>query len=201
MTTATKTKTTKPSPLAKIKAAEAAWAKAQDAASEASREHSERMRLTQGLTDERRRLAHHDPELVNYKGQPAKPDNAIAKIDLKLAKLDVDDAAARVNHARELERVARQRFEDLVRAHGDALDAKRRPEGEALLAEYVEKAAALAEVSERILGFGKRSFELAHIRQIDTRRIPIDGAANTARLTRQLADSPPALPIQPTELG
>jgi hypothetical protein len=192
MATATKPRT---SPLEKIKAAEVAWAEARDAASAAAREHGEQARLAQGLTDKRRRLVHADPELILHTREAADPDNPVGKIDRKLGKLDVEDAAAKNAHARELERVARQRFEDLVKAHGAALEESRRPEGEALLSEFSTKAAALADVADQLLAYGQRSVELAGVRKLSTQQIPIDGIADAARATRQLAEHPPALPV------
>jgi len=89
----------------------------------------------------------------------------------------------------------------LVCAHGDAIEEARRPEGEALLAAFAAKLKEDADRADELVAFAQRSFELAHIRRQDTRQIPIDGVANAARMLRQLAESPPALPIRPKELS
>jgi hypothetical protein len=154
----------------------------------------------QALTDERRALVHRDPELVTHTGEAADPSNAIADLDKRIADLgDLADSAARVEHAKGIEQSKRQAFEDQARNHGPALDEARRPEGESLLSAFTEAAATLGAVADQLVAFGHRSMEFAHIQKQDTQRIPIDGVADAQRTARGLADSPPALPIQPRE--
>lgn len=97
-------------------------------------------------------------------------------------------------HAKELERVATQRRDDLIRAHGPLIEQARREEGEALRSEYETKVGALLDVTERMLLYGRRSMHLAAIRGIDTHRVPIDAISNATRTLRELAETVPPAP-------
>jgi hypothetical protein len=191
MRTATKSK---PAPLERVKQAEVAWLGTRDAATAAGREHSETANRARALEDQRRKVVHQHPELVNHRHEPVDTENPVAKIDAELAKLDVADAELKYRHCQELERVARQRFQDLVRAHGPAVEEARREEGEKLGAEWDAKAAALQDVTDRMHAYAQRSMQLAGIRGIDTHRVAIDPISDVKHTVEGLVASPPPVP-------
>lgn len=82
-----------------------AWHKAAAEASRLGFEFGAKVREARALQDERQRLIHRDPGLVNHLHEPVKTtDNPVAKVDAAIADLgDIDDLGRQVEHARRLE--------------------------------------------------------------------------------------------------
>ena len=190
----TKAPPKKADPLVKVAEAEAAMTEAQEAAEAAGLKLAEATERVKALQQERAQLVHDDPTLVDHRSEPVEACNAVGKIDAELSEIDLEDAELRYGHNKELARAAQERWHGLVREHGREIDEARQPDGEALVAEWQATAAALAEVSERLIGFGQRSMTLAATRGLDTRLVPIEAISDRVRTIRELVAHPPPVP-------
>lgn len=184
----------KADPLVKVAKAEAALAQAQEVAQVAGRKVTSTTQRVKQLLEQRARLVRAEPELIDHRGAATDPANPVGRVDAELTKIDLEDLQLRASHALQLVRAAEERWQDLVRVHGEAIDEARRPEGEALVEEWKAQATALAEVTENLIGYGQRSMTLAATRSIDTRRVPIDAVGDLARTIRDLVANPPPVP-------
>ncbi len=151
MTAATKTKT---SPLARLEQLEAEQARAAAEHSELSREQARVFARARELSDQRRRETHRDPTLVDAHGSPVDSGGVIAAIDKELESLgDLHDLAARVTHAREVERKRQGDVRAFIDEHAEELLEELVPVGE----EHV------AAVAERVSGAGRGSRALPRV--------------------------------------
>ncbi len=182
MTAATKTKT---SPLARLEQLEAEQARAAAEHSELSREQHRVFTRARELSDQRRRETHRDPTLVDAHGSPVDPGGVIATIDKELESLgDLHDLAARVTHAREVERKRQGDVQAFIEEHAEELLEELVPVGEEHIAAVAERVAALVEEAERYLGFTQRITGLTHAAQrLDSRSTSrsTDSVANLLR--------------------
>jgi len=197
MTTATKQKG---GVLAELKQLEAAWADAERHARAASVEHYSTLNRARELVDERQRVAHRDPTLVDHQGNPAEPGNPIAKLDAQLGELgDLEELAARARHAAEVAAKCKAdayafigpNFERIVEALHDEAVARR--------AAVQAAATALADEAEAYLGFAQRVDALrASDRRLARTRVPaIEAGSELVRVANGYRDS--SLPLA-TEL-
>jgi hypothetical protein len=194
MTTATKPKT---DVLAGLAEREEAWADAKAEASQLGSELGLKTRDGEGLVDQRRRLVHHEPGLVDHQGNPnpAVKDNPVAAVDEQLTALgDLVDLRARVEHARALEERAKQSAHDFTASHFDEILGELEPQAEALVGDIVGCMAALADASNAYLNMARRVDGLKGTdRQRQHQRVPaIDTGSDLVNLSHDF--EPPPLP-------
>jgi hypothetical protein len=194
--TPTTTKTRAPSLEDGLAEREQKLTEARAEASALGSEHSTKLKQAQALADERRRLVHRDPELVDHLGAPLGPDNAVGKIDQELAKLgDLEDLGRRVEHTRQIERSAKQSWDDYVAAHYTELLKASREEAETVVAEANEAARAFADKLNRYLEFHSRIAGFTHrVPGITTRVVPGLEAAVDLRRVAESVDLKPPIP-------
>ncbi len=185
MTTATKAKPK--SELTELERFEAKWAKAAEEAKALGHEHHTKITRAQELGDQRQRLTHRQPGLVDHHQQPLASikDNPIVQLDQETEALgDLADLRAQVEHARQLERVAKDDTQAYVAEHYtgilEALEAEGDGHAEALNAAIGD----LAEMLERYINHSKRLAGLAALVRADTRVSGLDEAAAVARQMR-----------------
>jgi hypothetical protein len=198
MTTATKTRPTT-DVLAALAEREQVWADAKAEASRLGSEFGVKSREAEALRDQRRRLIHDEPGLVDHTGQPAAgKDNPVKRIDSELAALgDLPDLAAQVQHARQLEERAKQATNDYVAAHLDEILSALGPEANAAVAEVARCMADLAAAAGSYLGMARRVDGLRGTdRQRQHLRVPaIDVGSDLLNFSKDAAPPP-----SPTEI-
>ncbi len=201
MPTATATrKPPKHTALRELEELEQAQAEAAEEASTLGREHGKTARQLQALHDERRRLIFREPGLADHNHRPLDSikQNPVAALDKQLAEVgDLAELEAKRDHARELERVARQRVETFVAAHLAAILAALAPEGAARAEAVQAQIQALSEDTEAYLDFHRRVSGIVAAVRGDTRSVP--GLDAIAELRRQLQAWQGGLP-NPAEL-
>jgi hypothetical protein len=193
----------KPSVLEGLKDREQKWAKAQADASALARDHGAKIRRAQELNDERGRLIHRDPSLVDHLGVPVGPDNPVGEIDKKIAALgDVEDLWRQVEHARRLEESAKQSWDDFVASHFWELIEAHWPAGEAIANSANEAARVLVEELNRYLEFHSRIAGFTHpLPNVTTHIVPgLEAAANFLKVAESI-DLQPPLPELPEEIA
>jgi hypothetical protein len=155
-----------------------------------------KLRQAQALADQRRRLVHRDPELVDHLGVPVGPDNPAGEIDKQIAALgDLDDLGRRVEHARQIERSAKQSWGDFVASHYPELIEASKPEAEAVANSANEAARALAEELNRYLEFHSRIAGYTHpVQGITTHVVPGLQEAVDLRRVAESVDLKPPIP-------
>jgi hypothetical protein len=199
MTTATRSRP-KTDVLAGLAEREDAWATAKAEASKLGSELGLKTREGEALVDQRRRLAHHEPGLVDHQGNPnpAVKDNPVAAIDSQLTALgDLVDLRARVEHARALEERAKQSAQDFTCSHLDEILVELEPDGQVLVAEVVRvmgemhvAAADLLNMARRVEGLKGTDRQRLHL------RVPaVDTASDLLNLSRDFTPPP-----SPTEM-
>jgi hypothetical protein len=196
LTTATKTRP-KADALAALAEREQAWADAKGEADRLGSEFDQKFRQAEALGDERRRLIHHEPGLVDHHGNPVADDNAAAAIDRQLTALgDLADLHAQADHARKLEERAKQAATDYTCAQLDALLAELQPQAEATATEVARCMAELAEASTAYLNMARRVDGLRGTdRNRHHLRVPaIDTGSDLLNLSRDF--EPPPLPTE-----
>jgi hypothetical protein len=193
LTTATRTRA-KASALAGLAEREDAWAKAKAEASRLGSELGDKVRHAQTLHDERQRLTHHEPGLIDHQGNPTDAkDNPVAAIDKQLAALgDLPDLQARYDHARRLEESGKQSSDDYAAAHLDAILAELEPQAEAKRDRIVAAMAMPADAASDYLGMAQRVTALNGTeRGRQHRRVPaLDAGSDLLKLSRDY--TPPA---------
>jgi hypothetical protein len=190
----TATKTTKPSAADGLAERGRKLDKARADASALGTELATKLRQVQALADERRRLVHRDPTLVDHLGVPVGPNNPVGKVDQEVEKLgDLQDLAQRAEHARQIERSAQQSWDDYVASHfSELLDAKRE-EAVAVAASANEAARAFEAELRNYMEFHGRIAGLTRpVPGIDTRIVPgLNTAADLLRLIEPVDLVPP----------
>lgn len=150
------------------------------------------------LLDERRRLAFNDKRLVDHRGNAADvPDNPVAAIDAKLAKVDLEDLALRYRHAKDLEELAMNevhRF--IVPVFWELVDSLR-PEAEAAVENVRTKMAEAHEAVEEWMGVYRRSIGLTHpMGDVNGQDVPgVEHASALAKAVRNI-ELPLPLPVR-----
>lgn len=194
--TATATKSKTRDVLAELERLEGAWADAEQRASAISREHSATLNQAREIVDRRRAAAHRDPELVDHNGNPAEPGNAIAKLDAELGKLgNLEELGAKVVHARSIAEKRKAEALAFQGANFEQIVEALEPEAESHRDAVQAAAVALADASDRYLGFAKRVDGLrAADRRLAQLRVPaISVGAELVRNARAYSDAPPPL--------
>jgi hypothetical protein len=194
--TPTTTKTRAPSTEDGLKEREQKWSDARADADTLAREHSMKLRQARALADERRRLVNRQPELVDHLQAPLGPDNPAGEIDRQIAALgDLEDLWRRVEHARQIERSAKQSWGDFVASHFWELIGASREEADAVAADANEAARAFADKLNRYLEFHSRIAGFTHpVPGIDTRIVPGLQEAVDLRRVAESADLKPPIP-------
>lgn len=194
MTTATRPKDV----LAELKAVEKRWTEAAAEASRIGTEHHTKVTRFRALHDERHRLIHRDPRLVDHLDAPVGPDNPVGKIDQELAKVgDLGDSEAKRNHADELERVAKQDAHAFLAENFWPLMEALRPEAERMAATVHQRIEAVAEAVESYLAFVQRvQAYTVPIQGVTTHLIP--GLDESSALKRTLGEWTLPVPIPDT---
>ena len=191
MTTATKTRPSVEDGLAQR---EQKLAEARANAHALGSEHGTKVRQAQALADDRQRLIYKNPELVDHLSAPVGPDNPVGEIDEKVAALgDLQDLTQRVHHAREVERSAKQSWDDFVRSHYSELLDLHRAEAAAVAAEANEKARAFEGALNKYLEFHGRIAGFTHpVSGLTTHVVPgLDAAVNSLRVAESVDLKPP----------
>ena len=152
------------------------------------------------LSDQRRQLADRDPKLILHTNEP-NPEiegNPLIAIDAELAKIDLADLEARLEHARKLEAKAKGDLDALIFASYSRLEEALAPEAEAAqdkaLAALREAEASL----EEFAGWHRRFIQLAsHAPGLEARSVR--GIEHVAALQKALRDPalPSPIPVKP----
>jgi hypothetical protein len=194
--TPTATKTKAPSVGDGLAEREQKLTEARAKASALATEHDTKMRQAQALADERRRLVYREPGLVDHLSAPLGPDNPVGEVDKQIAVLgDLQDLALQVEHARQIERSAKQSWDDYVAAHYTELLKASREEAEVVAAEANEAARAFAGALNRYLEFHSRIAGFTHpVSGIDTHVVPGLEAAVDLRQVAESVDLKPPIP-------
>ena len=169
---------------------------ARDEASALATEHSGKLRQARALDDGRRQLIHRDPELVDHLGAPVGPDNPVGEIDKQVAALgDLNDLARRVEHSRQIERSAKQSWDDFVASHYSELLKANREEAEVVAAEANEGARVFAGTLRKYLEFHSRIAGFTHpVAGITTHVVPgLEAAVNLLKVAESV-DLQPLIP-------
>jgi hypothetical protein len=185
---------TKPSVLDGLKERQQKWDKAQADASALGTEHGTKVKAAQALADERRRLVHRNPVLVDHLGAPVGPDNPVGEIDKKLAELgDLQDLWAQVQHARKIAESARQSRDDFVVSHYSELLEAKRPEAEAVANSANQAAKPLVEELKRYLEFhGEIASYTVPVQGITTHVVPgLEAAVGFLKVVEGIDLQPP----------
>ncbi len=185
MPTATKAKPK--SELTELGRFEAKWAKAAEEAKALGREHHTKVTRAQELGDQRQRLTHRQPGLVDHHQQPLASikDNPVVQLDRETEALgDLADLGAQVEHARQLERVAKQDVQAYVAEHYTAILEALEAEGDRHAEALNAAIATVAEELERYIGHCQRLAGLATMVRADTRVSGLDQASAVARQMR-----------------
>ncbi len=157
MTTATKAKPK--SELTELERFEARWAKAAEEAKALGHEHHTKLTRARELGDQRQRLTHRQPGLVDHHQQPLATinDNPVVQLDRETEALgDLADLGAQVEHARQLERVAKQDVQAYVAEHYTAILEALEAEGDRHAEALNAAIATVAEELERYIGHCQR---------------------------------------------
>ena len=184
MTTATKAKPK--SELTELERFEARWAKAAEEAKALGREHHTKLTRARELGDQRQRLTHRQPGLVDHHQQPLATinDNPVVQLDRETEALgDLADLRAQVDRtpARACSQTGRQAYvAEHYTAILEALEAEGDRHAEALNAAI----ATVAEELERYIGHCQRLAGLATMVRADTRVSGLDQASAVARQMR-----------------
>ncbi len=126
-------------------------------------EHSNTAKSTEELTNQRRRLAHRNPGLVDHTGSPVGGDeNPVAVLDAELKKLaNVDDLYAKAGHTARLEQVADAKVREFIEVHGIELLAEFNEQEEGAAAtEFISTRDAFRIAGERIFSREHRREQL-----------------------------------------
>ena len=150
------------------------------------------------LLDERRRLAHQDPKLVDHRGMPSGvANNPIEEIDKRLREYDLEDDHARYEHAKRLLAQAEDEVRAFIPPVFWQLVEAVTPEAEQA-AEDVRAAMAEAHAAvERYIDVYRRVLGLtAPMAEVDGRDIPgLDHAAVLAKAVREI-ELPVPVPVR-----
>jgi hypothetical protein len=199
MATATRTK---PNVRAEFDEREAKYAKARAKASELGSDFGIKLRRARELHDERRRLAHKDPSLVDHTGAPVSEDNPVAAVDREIQELgDLEDLNQRAEHARKLEQSAKQSLDDYTATHFWELMEAFEAEARAVADSTNEAAKGLAQELHRYLRFHQRIAGLtAPVQGITAHVVPgLDAVSNYLRVVESI-DLPPPVPESPEDV-
>jgi len=183
MTTATATKA---DPLAQLEQLEQTHAEAKAEADKIGREAYAKQRRASELTEERRRLVHRSPGLVDHRDQPLASikSNPIAAIDAEIEKLgDLADEAAKAAHAGRLAARAEADIRGHVSEHFAAIVAAELPTREAEAEDVRNLAASLIAGLDRYVGGNQRSTHLCHLVGDQGRSLPRTDHASALRKT------------------
>lgn len=199
MATATesKPKLTPATALAEFEKRQKLWDDAEQNVSDLSRELADLLTRTRQLHDERRKLAHRSPDLVNHLGHPVgKADNPIREIDKALNALDdLGEAQAKVDHARALANSKKQATADYAAAHAPLIRDGRRAQREELT---VATNAAIAAARDHVAAYlnankGEQGFSALAGR--NPREVPgYEHSADLTRILNGFTDLPVPLP-------
>ncbi|MEK6327590.1 MAG: hypothetical protein AABM66_08745 [Actinomycetota bacterium] len=194
MTTATRSKDV----LAQLKAVEKRWADAQAEASRLGTEHHQKVQRFRELHDERHRLIHREPSLVDHTGQPVKADNPVGQIDQAIADLgDPEDSQARSQHADELARVAKEEAHQFFAENFWSIMDCLRSDGERAQTAVDQRIAATAEAVDAYLHFVQRlQAYTVPMQGITTHLIP--GLDQASALKRELENWTLPVPVPDT---
>lgn len=188
---------TKPNALGQLEKLEAVAAEKQAEAREIGRKLTDAENRHTALTDERNRLIHRDPRLVDHHGAPV-GKNAVHKIDAELAKLpDLGELTGQVVHARSVEAAARQDVEEFIREHYAELAEAFGPAGREVVAAVVEAVNIVREALDDYLDMHRRSSGLTHpVQGITSHVVPgLDEASDLKRILDRIADLPVPTPV------
>jgi hypothetical protein len=202
VTTATKAKAPKaPDLLAEVDRLERAWREAEAKAKDAGTKHAQAFNRHTELADQRRRLAHREPHLVDHLGQPNPDitDNPVKAIDAEIAKLgDVNDLLARRDHARRLTEAAKQDWAGLVAEHFTEIVSALEPEAEAKVAAVQAAGEQLAAAVNDWLLMHARAVELTTaVAHVDGRSVPDNGGPTKLKQDAEALTLPLPLPRLP----
>ena len=201
MPTATATRKRKTaSALEQVHEREAAWKAAQDEATTQGRAAADAVERSRALHDERRRLVHREPGLVDHLNQPLDKDGPIAALDKEIGELgDLAERQARYDHSRRLTDRAKQSWQDYVAGHLPEIVDELRPEAEAVTETTNGLIAAAHRGAAEYLGFVRRVEGYVGAAKRDTRSVPgLDAASELVRFLEGWQLVPP-LPKVPSE--
>jgi hypothetical protein len=200
MTTPTKPKLTPAKALAEFLKREAAWGEGEAEVRRRSRELADALTRSRALHDERRKLIHRNPQLVNHLDEPIGRDNPITAIDREMKQIgDLPEFEAKAAHAKRLATSAKQAAADYIAAHYPLVIEGRREEAERVTANANEKLAETRTAAAEYLGLVQSLIGWTVLAQRNPRDVPhLDGAAELSRLLKGWALQPP-LPELPDE--
>jgi hypothetical protein len=199
MATATRTE---PNVRAAFDEREAKYAEARAKASQLGSDFGIKLRRAQELHDERRRLAHKDPALVDHTGAPVSEDNPVAAFDREIQELgDLEDLNQRAEHARKLEQSAKQSLDDYIATHFWELMETFQAEAQAVADSTNEAAKGLAHELHRYLRFHQRMAGLtAPVQGITAHVVPgLDAVSNFLKVVEAI-DLPAPIPQTPEDV-
>ena len=193
------TKSKSQGPLAELERLGRIHAEVQANASELEGRHATKLRRYRELTDERHRLVYREPGLVDHTGRPLDENNAVAQIDKQIAELgDVNDAWARVEHARRLVVVAKQSLEGFIAENYAAIIGAKRSHAEAVATTVNAKIREAADAVDLYMGFHGEVVGYIAATGGDTRDAP--GLDSAAELTRVLHGFELPVPLPEVDL-
>ena len=172
--------------------------KARQAANEAGQELKRKGDEVNALLDQRGKLAYNDKRLVDHRGHASDlPDNPIREIDAKLAEYDLEDAALRYQHAKDLLAQAEQevhRF--IVPVFWELIEAVT-PEAEHAAEQVKVKMAEAHDAVEAYIDVVRRVMGLtAPMADVDGRDIPgLEHASALAKAVREI-ELPVPVPVR-----
>lgn len=193
--TATATKTKSDDPLVELQRLEDASGKVKGLADRLSRDHYSKLLRHRDLQDERRRLIHREPGLVDHTSAPIDEENAIASLDREIAGLgDLDDLGAQKDHAGLLAVRANETVRAYVKENYASVIRDLRGQGEARAAAANAGASVAREEAMAYVNFCNRVANLVHIVGGDTRSVPGMDAAHELAKANDGWDLPLPLP-------
>jgi hypothetical protein len=186
MTTATPTRR-KADPLTELHRREQAIEKARKQDRRDGRDLANKVQRSRELHDERRRLIHREPGLVDHLGNPVDKKNPIAEIDREIASLgDLTEAQAKYEHAKALLVRAEQSLRDYVAAHIEAILDGTRPESQTITDELNAAIANAREKADAYLGHVQRCEQLTTLGNDGLNPRTIRGLEDIAACRRDL---------------
>ena len=194
---------TKTDAMAELEALERVWQETADEATRLGREQFEvQKRLhghldERGLLDERRRLMDREPDQYHPDGSARRRESAAGRLEAEINKTpDLAVLAQKVEHARRLEKRAKEKLDTHIRENVDAILAGLQREAEGVATQVNASAQELSQALDGYLGFHGRVSALVAVAGRNTRGVPgLDAAADYRRLTQKV-DLPAPIPEQ-----
>lgn len=193
--TRTKPRLTPAKALAEFKRREESWGEAEQAHRDVSRLFADKVARSRQLHEERRKLIHRNPQLVDHLDAPIGESNPIHPIDRELEQVgDLGEFQAKVAHAQRLATSAKQAAADFIAAHYPLVIEGRRQEAEHVAATVNERVAEARAAAADYLELVKSLTGWTVLAQRNPREVPHLDAAVALGRALDGWELPPPLP-------